>query len=240
AFGTPNGGRRKAPPIARRTAPPRTPRRGATAAVGRLSIRKLVRIEVARIGALKELRIFESGAGVEDDDLFVLADPSLAAQLRRCGDRGSPFRTDEHPLRPAGALHGGLDLPLADGHGDAGGVTERLGDADAGGEGPRIGPGLRLVGSLGERLDDRRTTLGLSGNEAWLFRVEPADRSELVECLPHADEADAAAGRVHDHLWHAPSELFRKLEPHRFLTFNAIGLAQGRRVVPAVALLRAL
>ena len=54
---------------------------GAMAVAGRLLTGKLVRIEVARLRALKELRVLEPGAGVEDHDPFVLADPSLSAQL---------------------------------------------------------------------------------------------------------------------------------------------------------------
>src|SRR5439155_22542378 len=97
----------------------------------------------------------------------------------------------------------------------------------------------RFVRSLDERLDDRRATLGLSGNEARLLRVEPADCPQLLECFPHADEADSAAGWVHDHVRHTPSELLCELEPHRFLSLNAIGLAEGRPVIPAGPLARA-
>src|SRR5207249_1498326 len=135
----------------------------------------------------------------------------------------SSLGTDELPLRSAGSIHRVLDLCLADGDRDADGVAKCLENdevaqclryPDAGGKRPRVWPLLRFVGSLDERLDDRRATLGLSGHEARLFRVEPADCSELVECLPHADEADSAAGWVHDHVRHAPSELLCELEPH--------------------------
>ena len=93
-------------------------------------------------------------------------------------------------------------------------------------------PRTRLVEPLAERVDDRSTPARLRRNETRAFPVEPADGTELVERLPHADETDAAAGRINDHIGHAPSELLGELESHGLLTFDAVRLTKGRGVVP--------
>src|SRR5437879_6338489 len=233
AFGTPSGGRRNAAPMARSTAPPRMPRRGAIGVAARLSVRELVRGEVPRILALEELRVLESGARIEDHDLFVLADPAVTAQLRRCGDRGSALGADEHPFGATGSLHRALDLRFADGDRDPARLAERFEhdeiaqrfrDPDPGSERVRIGPPLRFMSSFHERLDDRGAPLRLRGNEARTLGIEPSDRAQLIERLPHPDETNASAGRVHDHVGQTPAELLRQLEPHRLLALDAIRL----------------
>ena len=65
------------------------------------------------------------------------------------------------------------------------------------------------------------------------FAADEADRLELGERLPHADQAGAAAGRIEDHVGHLPAELLGELEPHRLLALDPIGLLQRRGVEPA-------
>src|SRR3989442_621698 len=97
ALGPRGGGRRTAPPIARRTAPPSTPRR-CVGAGARLFIGERVPGEMPRSVPLKELGVFQPGAGVEDDDLLVLADPPIAPQLPGACDRRTAFGAYEHPF----------------------------------------------------------------------------------------------------------------------------------------------
>src|SRR6185503_6527485 len=59
---------------------------------------------------------------------------------------------------------------------------------------------------------------------------------QLVEDLPHPDDPDAAAGRVEDRVRHLPAELLDDLEAHRLLALDAVGLAAGASMEPAVAL----
>src|SRR6266566_4030052 len=241
AFGTPSGGSKNAPPIARRTAPPSTPRR-CVGAGARLFIRERVRGEMPGSVALKELGVFQPGAGVEDEDLLVLADPPIAPQLPGACDRRTAFGAYEHPFGPAGRAHRFCDLAFAHSDRDPAGlaqcfendeVPESLRNADAGGEGARIGPRLGLVSSVDERSHDRRAALGLHRDEARALLIEPADRAKLLERFPHPDETDSAASRVDDHVGEPPAKLLRELEAHRLLSLDPVRLAKGRRVVPA-------
>src|SRR2546430_5069727 len=66
-----------------------------------------------------------------------------------------------------------------------------------------------------------------------LFRsrsFEPAGAHELLERLPHADQAGAATRGVHDRMGQRPPELLRELEAQRLLTLDTVGLAQRRHV----------
>src|SRR5262249_30652573 len=65
-------------------------------------------------------------------------------------------------------------------------------------------------------------------------RADPAELLELVEDLPHADDADAAAGGIDDRVGNLPAELLDDLDAHRLLALDAIGLAAGAGVQPAV------
>ena len=62
---------------------------------------------------------------------------------------------------------------------------------------------------------------------------DPADGLHLVEGLPHADQAGAAAGRIDDPVGQAPVELLGQLVAHRLLALDAVRLLQRRDVVPA-------
>src|SRR4029077_8874236 len=63
--------------------------------------------------------------------------------------------------------------------------------------------------------------------------ADEADRLELVEGLPRADKAGAAAGRIEDDVGDLPTELLGELQSHGLLAFDAIGLLQRRGVEPA-------
>ena len=63
--------------------------------------------------------------------------------------------------------------------------------------------------------------------------VDPADALDLLERLPHADHAGAAAGRIDDPVGPLPVHLLGELVGHRLLAFDAVRLLQRRHVVPA-------
>jgi hypothetical protein len=65
--------------------------------------------------------------------------------------------------------------------------------ADAGGECLGVLPQLGLVRAGLERLHDRRATVRLDGDHLRALRTYPTQRLQLVERLPHADDAGAAA-----------------------------------------------
>src|SRR6185503_12473585 len=82
---------------------------------------------------------------------------------------------------------------------------------------------------------------GLGGYEArHVVAGDPSDLAELLESLPHADEANATAGRIDDDVGQLPFELLGELEAHRLLPLDAVRLLQGRCVVPAALGTRAL
>ena len=58
-------------------------------------------------------------------------------------------------------------------------------------------------------------------------------RFQLLEGLPHADHAGAAAGGIDDPVGERPVELFAELVGHRLLALDPIRLLQRRDIVPA-------
>jgi hypothetical protein len=98
-------------------------------------------------------------------------------------------------------------------------------------------------GGVGPRIEgahDRRTAARLHGDQAGQWTFEPAELGELLPGLPHADESRAAARGIEHHLRQPPSELHRKLEAHRLLALDAVGLFERRHVEPAVLRLAGL
>ena len=65
-------------------------------------------------------------------------------------------------------------------------------------------------------------------------RTDPAQGFHFVEGLPHAEQADSAAGGIDDALRHTPAELFGDFVAHGFLAFDAVGLFRRAHVEPAV------
>src|SRR5206468_12189287 len=136
-----------------------------------------------------------------DDDLIVISDPSVASKVRRARETRGPLWTDEHSLGLAGNPHAPGDLLV--GHRDRDAlrltkgaqddeVAERLRDADTRRKCARVGPGFGLRAPIDERLDDRRASGGLDRDETGKLRAQPADRPQLVERFPHADETHPA------------------------------------------------
>src|SRR3989442_10606074 len=101
--------------------------RGAAAARMRLASlvtgesleRQLADLELAWTLALERLRVLQTGAGVEDDDLIVLADPSVPAEVRRAGEACGTLGTDEHAFGLACGAHQLGDLLILHGDRDA-------------------------------------------------------------------------------------------------------------------------
>src|SRR6185312_9592393 len=59
----------------------------------------------------------------------------------------------------------------------------------------------------------------------------------LLERLPHADEADSAAGRIEDRIGQLPPKLLGNFVAHRLLSLDAEWLLETRDVEPALGLL---
>src|SRR5439155_77549 len=90
--------------------------------------RKTATRPAAGRGARQRLRVLETRPGVEHDDLLVLADPAVAPQpLRGCERRGA-LGAHQHPFGFAGGAHGGTDVVVADRHGRASRLAQRLQD----------------------------------------------------------------------------------------------------------------
>ena len=89
-----------------------------------------------------------------------------------------------------------------------------------------VGVGQRLRSALAglERAHDRRAAGGLHRDQPGQRAVDPAELAQLEQRLVDADEADAAAGRVDDHVGHLPAELLDDLEAHRLLALDPVGL----------------
>ena len=83
-----------------------------------------------------------------------------------------------------------------------------------------------------ERLHHRRAPLGLDREEARGRAADPFHADELLVPLRDAHEAGAAAGRIEQHVGHAPVELLGELETHRLLAFEAVGFLQRREIEP--------
>ena len=101
----------------------------------------------------------------------------------------------------------------------------------------RVLPARRVLLARFPGLDHRRAARSLHDNHARPLLADPAQRLQFGESLPHADNAGAAAGRIKDDVGHFPAELLGQLDAHRLLALDAVGLAQGRAIEPANALL---
>ena len=98
----------------------------------------------------------------------------------------------------------------------------------------RIVPKLAHLRALLEGADDRGAALGLNRDHARAFCiVEPAQRFELGEGLPHPDQAGSAAGGIKDHIRQLPIEGLGQLVSHHFFAFDAVRLLERRHIEPA-------
>ena len=112
-------------------------------------------------------------------------------------------------------------------------IADRLRHADARRDGVRILEARRVLFALLTGAHHRRAAFGLHRDHARPLRADEADRLELGERLPHADQAGAAAGRVEDDVGQLPAELLGELQPHRLLAFDPVRLLQRGGVEPA-------
>jgi hypothetical protein len=129
-----------------------------------------------------------------------------------------------HLDREAAALaHGVENHEIADGGGDS----------DAAGDGGGVFEGLCVPFAGVKRADDGGAARGLHADHAGhFFALEPAHFAQLIEGLPHADEAGAAACWVEDHVGQAPFALLCEFEAHRFFALDAVRLFERRDVEP--------
>ncbi len=144
---------------------------------------------------------------------------------------------ESHPFEETGFLDGeGAASRGADGVEDHE-VAEGARDAEARGDGARVGGWFGESEVVIEGVNDGSAAGGLAAEharEAWI--VEPAEGGEFGEGLPHADEAGSAAGGVEDGVGEGPSALLGEFEAHGFLAFDAVWLSEGAHVEPAHAL----
>ena len=112
-------------------------------------------------------------------------------------------------------------------------ISDRLRHANPRSNRVRILPARRVLDAVLEGPHHRCAALRLHRDHARALRADEADGLELGKSLPHADQAGAAAGRIEDHVGHVPAELLGKLQPHRLLALDAVGLLQGRGIEPA-------
>src|SRR5206468_3613402 len=112
-------------------------------------------------------------------------------------------------------------------------IADRPRHADAGGARMGILPALGMHGALAPGPHDRRAAFGLDRDHARPLRTDQAERLQLGEAFPHADQPRAPARRVEDQVGKRPAELPSKLEAHRLLALDPIGLLQRRHVEPA-------
>src|SRR5207237_637629 len=108
-------------------------------------------------------------------------------------------------------------------------VRDRRGHTKA--RGPRLPfrPRCRRFLALFPGLPERGAPRGLHDREAGPRALAPAKVLQLVERLPHPDDAGPAAGREHDPLRQAVHGL-PDFEEDRLLPFHAIGFAERRDV----------
>src|SRR5580704_12097786 len=84
-----------------------------------------------------------------------------------------------------------------------------------------------------EGSNDGRATFRLNADHLWPLRSDPAHTLHLIECLPHSHQASATSRRVDDDVRQRPFHPFRKLVPHRLLSFRSVGFFERAQVEPA-------
>src|SRR5215470_11670414 len=94
-----------------------------------------------------------------------------------------------------------------------------------------------MIEALFKRSHNWGAAGSLNGDHPWALLVDPTDLAQLLESLPHADEAGAAAGGIEDDVGERPAELVGELEAHRFFAFDAVRLFERRDIEPAHRLL---
>ena len=85
-----------------------------------------------------------------------------------------------------------------------------------------------IAGVVGQH--DGGTALRLDREHARTAGADHVQRLQLLERLPHPDDAGASAGGIHDRIGQLPAELLGKLEAHGLLAFDAVRLLQRAEV----------
>src|SRR5260370_5211922 len=96
-----------------------------------------------------------------------------------------------------------------------------------------IFPKLGMTAVALEGANDWRAPRGLHGNHPGPLLANEADRLQFGECLPHSNQSNPSAGRIQNRIGQLPIELLGKLEPHRLLALDAIGLFNSGSVEPS-------
>ena len=187
-------------------------------------------------------RVFQPGGAVEQHHAFVLVDQIVAHRLVIGRQRRPALGAEQQAILLRAILDGLEDRRVA--HRQCGTarftnraqdqeVADGFGHADArchcGGIFPTLSMFLaRLIGA-----DDGRTAACLYRIHARALGADPAQPLHLVERLPHADQAGAAASRIEDRIGQFPAQLSGQFQAHRLLALDPIGLLQRREVEPA-------
>ena len=178
--------------------------------------------------------------------MLLLPDPAVVAEVPGRDQAGGALRADPGALRRGERGELGEDLLVGDGDGGAARlahgaqhqeVAERLRHVDP--EGDRVGAldqGALLEAGV-EGVHDRAAARRLHRDQPRQPLPDPAQLAHLQHRLVDADQADAATGRVEDHVGHPPAELLRDLVAHRLLALDAVGLLERRDLLVPLALL---
>src|SRR5581483_11503071 len=97
----------------------------------------------------------------------------------------------------------------------------------------RILPHLAYRLALLEGPHNRSAAGGLYGDHLRTLAAYPAKLLHLLERLPHADHAHAAAGGIEDRVGILPPKLLDQLVAHGLFAFHAIRLLQRGDVEPS-------
>src|ERR1051326_8764202 len=144
---------------------------------------------------------------VENDDTLAARDLAAVAQHLQGDECGSRLRPGVDPLTTPDFRCGRFDRGLVDGNGASLRVADRpehqeISDRTRDAQPPRARvwrlPFRRFLESLLIRANHWRAAGRLHAEHPWPLAADPAEALHLVERLPHADEARAAAGRVED------------------------------------------
>ena len=82
-------------------------------------------------------------------------------------------------------------------------------------------------------LHNWRAALSLYRHHARPLGADPTDCLELIERLPHPNQAGPTSGWIQNDIWQFPIELLSQFQTHGLLAFNPIRLFQGRDIEPA-------
>src|SRR5580698_5295224 len=212
------------------------------ALISRLKLREVDRFEAIERAANWRQRIFQPGRAIEEHDLVAALDPAVGEALlvgrirrRAFGAHQKTFLARHFVERFRYRLVGHRDgetAALAH-RTENQKIADRLRHADSRRDGVRVLPARRVLLAGLKGAHHRRAARRLYRDHARALAADEADRFQFGERLPHADQPGAAAGRIEDNVGYGPAELLGELQAHRFLTFDAIRLLQGRDVEPA-------